>query len=56
MKKANIKVADLRCEYLVRTNRDIILIPHDDISVYVEIDKKDKAGKKKVRKLIKKSI
>lgn len=46
---------DLKCEYLAHTNQDFILIPAAVKSVYEELDKKDKAGKKKVRKLLKKS-
>jgi len=47
---------DLKCEYLVNSYRDIILIPSEAnvTSVYVEIDKKDKAGKRKVHRLINK--
>ncbi|BCT55302.1 hypothetical protein [Dehalococcoides mccartyi] len=46
---------DLKCEYLVHASQDIILIPAKVKSVYDELDKKDKAGKRKVRKLLKKS-
>lgn len=48
--------ADLKCEYLVRSDRDFILIPSEANvnSVYVELEKKDKIGKRKVRKLINK--
>jgi len=46
---------DLKCEYLVNTDQDYILIPAKVYSVYEELDKKDKMGKKKVHKLLKKS-
>lgn len=46
---------DLQCEYLVRSDKDFILIPFEDNSVHEELDKKDKIGKRKVRKLFKKS-
>jgi len=45
---------DLKCEYLVRDDRDFILIPSrpNVSSVYVELDKKDKMGRKRVRKIV----
>jgi len=46
---------DLKCEYLVHTGQDYIFIPAGVKSVYEELDKKDKTGKRKVRKLLKKS-
>jgi len=46
---------DLKCEYFVHTDQDYILIPAEGKSIYEELDKKDKMGKKKVRKLLKKS-
>lgn len=46
---------DLKCEYLVHKDQDYVLIPAEVKSVYDELDKKDKIGKRKIRKLLKKS-
>ena len=46
---------DLKCEYLVRSEQDFILIPSEANSVYEELDKKAKIGNRKVSKLLKKS-
>lgn len=46
---------DLRCEYLVRADGDFILLPEKAKSVYDELDKVDSKGKRKVRKLLKRS-
>jgi len=46
---------DLKCEYLVHAPQDIILIPAKVKSVYDELNKKDKAGKRKLRRLLKRS-
>jgi len=46
---------DLKCEYLVHKDRDYVLIPDEATSVYDELDSKEKIGKRKVRKLLKKS-
>ncbi|MBA7688530.1 hypothetical protein ES703_97014 [subsurface metagenome] len=46
---------NLKCEFLVRSDQDFILVPSEVTSVYDELDKKDKMGKRKVHKLLKKS-
>jgi hypothetical protein len=46
---------DLRCEYLVGIDKDFVLIPQANNSIDVELDKKEKIGKHRVKKLLRKS-